>query len=238
MAKRLKHSNLLLSVLYLAFGIFLIADPALTISLVCGLIGGVVVLNGILQIIRYLRAKDTEHPMPFSLWFGILCVALGVFLLVRSDIVVSLLPIVFGLFVVCDSIPRVQNAIELRRCGYPSWMGLLVLAAVSVGLGVVMILNPFATVQTLVVAIGVILTLEGLLNLFSALYTGVAVRRFSKRNPKVNEALEKATGIDLNGDGIVAAPVADATVEGKAREVEGEADIEAVPEPEAQRTEE
>ena len=34
---------------------------------------------------------------------GLICLALGVFLLLRSDIVVSILPIVFGLFVIFDA---------------------------------------------------------------------------------------------------------------------------------------
>ena len=34
------------------------------------------------------------------------------FLILRSDIVVSILPIVFGLFVIFDSISRVQNALD------------------------------------------------------------------------------------------------------------------------------
>ena len=47
---------------------------------------------------------------------GIVCLALGAFLIIRSDIVVSILPIVFGLFVIFDAIGRVQNALDLRRC--------------------------------------------------------------------------------------------------------------------------
>ena len=229
--KKVKWHTLLLSVLYILLGMFLVAAPDVTLNAVCTLIGGTVLVCGVVQLIRYFRQKDSLWFAPLTLCFGILCLAVGAFLVMRSDIVISILPVMFGLFVVFDSVSRIQNALELRRCEYSSWKSFLLLGLLSVVLGIVMIVNPFATMETLVVAIGVILTVEGALNLISSLYTGLAVRRFMKLHPAENAALEEVTGLDLNGDGVVAAPVTEATVEGVVREVEGEADTEAVPEP-------
>lgn len=111
---------------------------------------------------------------------------------------------VFGLFVIFDSLGRVQNALELRRCQYSSWKGFLLLALLSVVLGIVMVVNPFGAMETLVMAIGVILIVEGALNLLSAAYTAFAVRRFMKMHPEAQSVLEAVTGQDLNGDGVVA----------------------------------
>lgn len=229
--KRIKWHTLLLSAIYLALGVFLMIAPGTTLSVVCGLIGGAVLLCGLVQMVRYFRFKGAFWYAPALLCGGIICLALGGFLILRSDVVVSLLPIVFGLFVVFDSVSRIQNALELRRCGYRSWTAFLLLGLLSVALGGLMIANPFSTMETLVVAIGVILTVEGALNLTSSLYTSAAVWRFAKHNPVANAKLEDATGLDLDGDGMVAAPVTAATVEGQAKEVDGEANTEAVPEP-------
>ena len=38
----------------------------------------------------------------------------------------------FGLFVIFDAIGRVQNALDLRRCGYSSWKSFLLLPVLSV----------------------------------------------------------------------------------------------------------
>ena len=151
---------------------------------------------------------------------GIICLALGAFLILRSDIVVSILPIVFGLFVIFDSISRVQNALDLRRCGYSSWKGFLLLPVLSVVLGVIMILNPFGTMETLVMAIGIILIVEGSINLLSALYTVLAVRRFAKLHPETQSMLESLTGEDLNGDGVVAPDVTHTDAEATAVELD------------------
>ena len=79
----------------------------------------------------------------------------------------------------------------------------LALALLSVVLGVVMIVDPFGAMETLVMAIGVILIIESALNLLSALYTMLAVRRFMKLHPETQSMLEAVTGKDLNGDGVI-----------------------------------
>ena len=90
----------------------------------------------------------------------------------------------------------------------------------NIVLGIVMILDPFGTMETLVMAIGVILIVEGALNLLSALYTVIAVKRFLKLHPETQSMLEAVTGEDLNGDGIVAPEVAHADVEATAVELD------------------
>ena len=109
---------------------------------------------------------------------------------------------------------------ELRRCGYGSWKGFLLLALLSVVLGVVMIVDPFGAMETLVMAIGVILIIESALNLLSALYTMLAVRRFVKLHPEAQSVLEAVTGQDLNGDGVIAPDVARADAEATAVELD------------------
>ena len=126
----------------------------------------------------------------------------------------------FGLFVSSDAIGRVQNALDLRRCGYDSWKGFLLLPVLSVVLGVILIANPYGAMATLVMAIGLILILEGALNLLSALYTMLAVRRFIKLHPETQSMLEAITGQDLNGDGVIAPDVSHADVESTAVELD------------------
>ncbi|MBQ7858540.1 MAG: DUF308 domain-containing protein [Faecalibacterium sp.] len=222
--KKIKWHTLMLSVVYIALGVFLIAAPDVTLNAVCYTIGGAVLVCGAVQLVRYFTQREALFFAPLTLIFGIICVGVGGFLLLRSDIIISLLPTVFGLFVVFDSVTRIQNALELRRCQYKNWKSFLLLGLLSIALGILMIANPFGTMQTLVVAIGVILTLEGALNLISSLYTGLAVRTYLKLHPELNQTLEQATGTDLDGDGVVAA-----TVEGTAREVAPDPEAETPP---------
>ena len=177
MAKKLKWNLILMSVLYLGLGIFLLMRPSTALNVVCYALGGVVLVCAAVQLVRYFAVERGIFQSQLTLISGIICLGLGAFLILRSDIVVRILPIVFGLFVIFDSLGRIQNALDLRRCEYPSWKGFLLLPVLSVVLGVVMILNPFGTMETLVMAIGIILIIEGAINLLSALYTVLAIRR-------------------------------------------------------------
>ena len=220
MGKKLKWNLIVMSVLYLALGIFLLMVPGTALNVVCYALGGVVLLGAVIQLVRYFLVERGIFQSQLTLISGLVCLALGGFLILRSDIVVRILPIVFGLFVIFDSLGRVQSALELRRCGYGSWKGFLLLALLSVVLGVVMIEDPFGAMETLVMAIGVILIIEGALNLLSALYTMLAVRRFVKLHPEAQSVLEAVTGKDLNGDGVIAPDVARADAEATAVELD------------------
>lgn len=220
MGKKLKWNLIVMSVLYLALGIFLLMVPGTALNVVCYALGGVVLLGAVIQLVRYFLVERGIFQSQLTLISGLVCLALGGFLILRSDIVVRILPIVFGLFVIFDSLGRIQNALELRRCEYPSWKGFLLLAVLSIALGVIMIVDPFGTMETLVMAIGVILIVEGALNLLSALYTVIAVKRFLKLHPETQSMLEAVTGEDLNGDGVIAPDVAPADVEASAVELD------------------
>ena len=209
-----------MSLLYIGLGIFLLLGPGMALNIVCYALGGVVLACAAVQLVRYFTAERGLFQSQLTLIFGLVCLGLGVFLLIRSDIVVRILPVVFGLFVLFDSLGRVQSALELRRCGYSNWKVFLALALLSVVLGVVMILNPFATMELLVMAIGVILVVEGAINLLGGLYTALAVRRFNKLHPETQSQLEALAGRDLNGDGIIAPDVAPADVEATAVELD------------------
>lgn len=220
MLKRLKWNHVIMSVLYIALGIFLLVVPGTALNVVCYALGGIVLAGAVIQLVRYFTVERGVWRSQFTLVSGLVCLGLGAFLILRSDLVVRALPVVFGLFVIFDSLGRVQNALELRRCQYNSWKGFLVLALLSVVLGIVMVVNPFGAMETLVMAIGVILIVEGALNLLSAAYTALAVRRFMKLHPEAQSVLEAVTGRDLNGDGVVAPQVTAADAEAKAVELD------------------
>ena len=201
MVKKLKWNLILMSLLYVGLGIFLVMKPGTALNIVCYALGGVVLACAAVQLIRYFVVERGVFQSQLTLISGLVCLALGVFLLLRSDIVVSILPIVFGLFVVFDAIGRVQNALDLRRCGYDSWKGFLLLPVLSVVLGVILIV-------------------EGAINLLSALYTILAVHRFAKLHPETQSVLEAIAGEDLNGDGVVAPDVTCTDAEATAVELD------------------
>ena len=97
MAKKLKWNLILMSVLYLGLGIFLLMRPSTALNVVCYALGGVVLVCAAVQLVRYFAVERGIFQSQLTLISGIICLGLGAFLILRSDIVVRILPIVFGL---------------------------------------------------------------------------------------------------------------------------------------------
>ena len=164
----MKKGFLLSALAFMLLGLALLLWPEASLRLVCYLFGAVILVKGLLSIWGYVRAEERFFFDYFGVVFGVAASALGVFLLFQPDTVVSVLPILVGVYVIVDAVVRLQSAFELKAMGYARWWSFLVLAGLSAALGVLMVVNPFKTVQLLVMAIGVILLVEGALSLISA----------------------------------------------------------------------
>ena len=92
---------------------------------------------------------------------------------------------------------------ELRAAGYNRWWSLLILALISVVLGAVMLWNPFATVEVLVMAIGVILMVEGILNLAGSIWAAVQLKGLKKAARDMADQMQEMLGDPAFGSGDV-----------------------------------
>lgn len=179
----------------MVLGIALLVWPATSLRLVCAGFGIVILVKGAASIVGYFRSEERFFSTHFSLVFGILAFALGVFLLVRPDTVVKVLPLLVGLFILFDGVLRLQYAFDLRRAGFDRWWSYLLLSLLSAALGGLMVWNPFTTAQVMVQAIGIILVVEGVLNLVSALYARWMLRRLAEAVETVVEEAAEAAGL-------------------------------------------
>ena len=189
----MKKGFLLSSLAFMLLGLALLLWPEVSLRLVCYLFGAVILLKGLLSVWGYLRAEERLFFDYFGLVFGVAASVLGVFLFLEPDVVVSVLPLLVGLYVIVDGVVRLQSAFELRAAGYDRWWAFLLLAAISAVLGVVIVANPFATAAVLVMAIGVILLAEGALSLGSGIYAAVLMRGLEHTARQAAEELDRLT---------------------------------------------
>ena len=84
MVKKLKWNLVLMSVLYLGLGIFLVMKPGTALNIVCYALGGVVLACAAVQLIRYFVVERGVFQSQLTLISGIVCLALGAFLLLRK----------------------------------------------------------------------------------------------------------------------------------------------------------
>ena len=179
--KKIRKSFIFTSLLYMALGIVLLVWPDISLNVVCFSFGVVTLLYGVVKLFMYVANRsDGGFFYQIHLVVGVIAIALGVFFLMRPDIIISIFPIMIGLFIIFHSIVKVQGAFELRKVEYDKWWGILVAAIVTAGLGIIIVRNPFATVEAMVMAVGIILILDSLLNFASTFFASYIVKKYTK----------------------------------------------------------
>ena len=117
--------------------------------------------------------------------YVLILMAAGGFLILRMDAVISLLPFVFGLMLLGGCAGKLQTAVDLRRVGSGMWLASLLMAAVSLALGIVLLCQPFESAMVLTRFIGVAITLEGAENLAALPIFDRQIQDFYDRNDDI-----------------------------------------------------
>ena len=196
--KSFRRTFLLIAALYLACGISLLVWPAQSGLVICYVFGGISLLYGAVQIIRYC-CNAAVSIFRYELVTGILCCAFGLFVILRADMVLAVLPFVFGCAIVFDSVMTLQNAIDLRRLGFSRWWLILLLAGVTGAFGVLLFFEPFAALA-MVRFIGAVLVLDGCADLVSVLCLTYWVKKAKRGLEAIyDEARYEAAAIEAEG---------------------------------------
>ena len=165
--KNIKKSFIITSLLYILFGIILIVFPEDIGRLICYLFGGIIMIFGIINIINYISKEAYQPFNNYSLVTGLICAAVSIIFFAKADFIISIFPFIFGVIIIINSIIKVQQAFDMKRIGYAKWWWVLVFAAVSLVLGIIVVVNPFAAAKTLIIFVGVVFIIDGIADLFT-----------------------------------------------------------------------
>ena len=178
--KSMKISFLLAAVLYILLGVVLLVWPGTTAAVICYAFGGILVFYGAATILGFFLSRAGGFVL--ELFLGIVAGALGIFFLVRPQVIISILPVALGLFILVDGLLNLKRAADLRRLEYSRWYVSLVLSLISLILGLV-VLHPYLAAEALVMVIGGVFIYEGLSDIWTIFMVGRLTRQLRKRMP-------------------------------------------------------
>lgn len=165
------------------FGLCLLIWPELSASLLCMIIGTLMVLSGVIRLLGYFSNDIYRLAFQFDLAAGILSVLIGGVLIFRRSAVTVLLPVIIGIVVLVDSVLRLQTAFDARHFGMKRWWLILTAAVVGAALGFLLLLRPLESGMLLRRVIGASLMVHGAEDLITVLYAVKAPRRASAQEP-------------------------------------------------------
>ena len=174
-----KSGYIIVSVLLCVLGAALIADPAFSVLLLCRISGLLLALFGAIRIVGYVSKDLYRLAFQYDLAFGILLIALGALMMLRTDKMANVLFSILGIYVLADALLKVQIAIDAKAFGIDSWWLILAVAGVA---GFLLVLRPSESAGAVMISLGAALLAEGALNFITIL---AAVKIVCRRGPDV-----------------------------------------------------
>jgi len=171
--KSIKTNILGSALLCVILGIVLVIYPNTSLALVCRAVGVIVLITGAGFLLSHIRGGIFSWFYKLDLILGVLFVILGGYILLNPLGLLSMIPIVFGVLLIYHGISDLGQALELRKYEADRWWISIIIAVITIALGILIMKNPFDTIDMLMRIIGICLIYDGLSDL-------LLVGKFSK----------------------------------------------------------
>lgn len=164
--KGMKANYSVSAIVCVVLGVVLIVWPQTALQVVYTVLGSILALYGVIQVLIFLFSKEKTMIAQGMLLFGIILVVVGAWIILKPEGIIVLIPIIIGAFIVLHGLHNVYEAIQLHTSGYDKWWLALVFGLLTIGIGVLLICNPFGAVESLVRMIGIFLVYDGISNMW------------------------------------------------------------------------
>ena len=191
--KTAKIGYIVMSVLFCVLGVVLLFTPGVSALWIGRLLGIGLILFGAIKLVGYFSRDLFRLAFQYDLAFGLLLMVLGIVTLSHPGDALSFLCVMFGIPVLADGLFKIQIAMDSRQFGIRNWWLVLVLAALTCVVGVVLVFRPMTGVRALTALMGLSLLCDGVLNLSVALCT---VKIVDYQRPDVIEPDDYEIGKD------------------------------------------
>lgn len=178
--KEFRKSYILVSALYVVLGVVLLVWPTTSVKMICYGLAIAMIVLGITYGVIYFTKDNLSGLLQMDLVIGIICLAFGIFILLNPAFLASVLPFAMGIILLLGAVVKLQSAINMKRLNFSKWYLVLICALLIVGLGIVLLCNPFQSERPMILYIGGCLVLDGLTNLVSLFCIQFRVKKLTR----------------------------------------------------------
>ncbi|WP_026652861.1 HdeD family acid-resistance protein [Butyrivibrio proteoclasticus] len=183
---KLKVDYVAQSIIMIVIGLVLMFWTKASIDFVARALAVLLMVIGAIFIISYLSHKERNFELSGSFVVGLIIFAIGGWIYLNPGKFTDFIPKLFGLFILISGIRNVGQAFSLMKYkAKTSWVSLII-AFVTMGLGVFLLTNPTGAKEIAVTLIGLFLVVDGGTNLISSLL----VEKAEKRVKQEQEAID------------------------------------------------
>lgn len=163
----LSWTEIATGVAVIVLGLVLVIAPNLARSVLFTVAGIGCIAIGVVHVIRYCRLSARYAVESNDMATGLLFIVGGILLIVFEKPLESLLTIMVGLVILAGGVIQIQSSLGFKHMQVSHWYLELICAAVSVALGILVIVNPFTALNLTMRVIGISLIVEGVMDVAS-----------------------------------------------------------------------
>ena len=191
-----KKSSIIMAVSTILLGLALIIFKDVAVKAICTIIGvALIVWGGYYLIGFFVRKKETSF-FQLNLFLGIILLLVGIWMAFNPGSVIGLIQYVLGIFIIIHGIIDLQAAFNVKRGGDSSWWISLLLAAITLGMGALILINPFGTLALFLTMVGVVLIFDGISDLFIIFQISSA---FKAMQSAAEQAQQEMNAVETEG---------------------------------------
>lgn len=148
--KKSGWADIIISLIFVIFGIMLISRPEAIMSIISILLGGIFVVMGILKVVDYYSNGKQDN---YLIALSVVMILIGVIIMFCADIIMSVFRILIGIWIIYSGLMNLQTAIIWKDYKSKAWLVTLILAITTIIVGVYVLVNTGAILQTVGIAI-------------------------------------------------------------------------------------
>jgi uncharacterized membrane protein HdeD (DUF308 family) len=189
--KELKWDALLKGILYILLGVVALVVPETMEKTLGYLLGIILIIAGGVSIIGYLLREAHENYYRNDFVYGLAGIVIGIIVLLKVEIIISLIPLMLGVLVTVSGCAKLQDVIDMKRMNYGNWIVMLLLAFVNLVLGLLLIFNPFEAASLLFRIIGIGLIFSGVTDCITTVYFAKKIKDYVQKTKPVDSTFEE-----------------------------------------------
>lgn len=160
--KTVRNHMIIASILLLLIGVAFIAWPDEAARILARATALIIIGVSVFELILFFIGKHKGIVDVPAIISGVLLSALGIYLLIQPDTMLNFFNIIFGIIILIIGLDHLFQAIFIIRHVRSLWWVSLIVGVAAIGLGVLILVNPFSAVRTAMVIVGITMVVEAL----------------------------------------------------------------------------
>lgn len=177
---KILKTSLLSWLVFIVLGIFLILKAELTLKIISYIVGGTLLL-AIIPLTKQLLDKEANY---ISLAFisQIFMVVAGIILILNTELIASIIPILIGILMLVNGISKLQFAYLLKMHQVKNWVFTLILSIFILAGGILFLTNPFKGAVAITKLIGIFMVVYSVIDMLDFLVIHKEMQHFENNS--------------------------------------------------------